>query len=129
MSGRYIRQKREGMRDPTMTHVEDPSVFEVGHLVRSYSGWQIIADIREEQFGDPMTRFITLEPYTRYDVAYLDSQLPASGLHDLRPYDVENFHHSALLLDGRRLAGVVTLDEARDEYERTMSERARGFIK
>lgn len=117
MTGRYIRQKRDGMRDPTMTHVEDPSVFVVGHLVRDYTGWHIIVDIRESQFGDPMTRFIYLEPARRLRPD-IDEMLPSPMLHDLRPYDVENFYHSGIALpDGGPASETLTLEQARTVYE------------
>lgn len=125
MNGRYIRQKRVGLRDPTMTHVEDPFVFQVGHAVRTYWGWEIITDIEEKMFNDPMTRFVVLEPLGGAD---LDVMLGEPGWHDLRPYDVENFHQSAWRTDGRPLKDVVSIEEARVIYERDMAEHSNDFI-
>lgn len=125
MIGRYIRQKRDGLRDPTMTHVEDPSVFHVGDCVRSYEGWQIITAIDESPFGNPDTRFVHLEPFGD---ATDDAMLGSQGWHDLRPYDVENFHQSAWTLEGKPLSGIVSLDEARQIYEDALRDHTNGFI-
>lgn len=93
MSGRYIRQKRDGMRDPTMTHVEDPSMFHQGDYVMDNEGMYIISSIDEIRDG---LRFIHLIPSIT-SLHYLQTQMPGvHTVHDLRPYDLENFEAGIL---------------------------------
>jgi len=107
MTGRYIRQKRDGPRDPTMTYVEDVSVFRYADVVRDFQGWSVITAIDEEVFGNPEVCFIHLQRLPNDRIAAYDEFLPTPHardlrLHDLRSYDVENTgleraEHEALL--------------------------------
>lgn len=124
LPGRYLRKKKEGMRDPTMTHVDDPYLFRVGDYVRDDEGWSVIAAIREAPFGNPDTRFIYLGPFggTADDI-----MLGEPGWHDLRPRDAENFHANAWLVTNggyRPVSEVMTVEEAGRTYQEAL-QRAR----
>ena len=59
-TGKYLRKKRHGPQDPTMTHVDDPYAFQVGDYMRDGGGWDRIVAIEDEVFPD--TRFARLRP-------------------------------------------------------------------
>ena len=115
MTGRYIRKKQDGPRDPTMTHVEDPSVFQVGDCVRDYKGWSVITAIDGAVFGDPTTRFIHLRELPSSRIAVYDELLSsrrahAHRLYDFRPHDAAN-------------SGM-----GRAEFESALREHMTGFV-
>lgn len=106
MAGRYIRQKRNGMRDPTMTHVEDIGVFQVGHYILDHHDKSVITHIDELRDDLRFIHFVK----TNTNVAGVP-------VHDLRPYDVENFYQSAVVArTGQPVSEVMTLDEVRASY-------------
>lgn len=110
MPGRYLRKKQDGPHDPTMTHVDDPSIYKVGDCIRDYEGWSMIVAIDEEAFPD--TRFAHLSRHRiRQD---LDEFLGSDPhLHDFRVFDVENYHLNAVSGEtGQR--PEWTIEEARE---------------
>lgn len=132
MSGRYLRKKQEGPRDPTMTHVDDPWVFQVGDWIRDYQGWRYIYSVRDV---DKNTRFIELREGA--DRSDFDRLLPDPGavhpsladmrLFDFRPLDVENHHINAVSIEtGQR--PDWTIEEARISYEKALHEYMNGFV-
>lgn len=115
MAGRYLRKKREGMRDPTMTHVDDPCVFQVGDYVRDHEGWNRITAIRDNVFDNPDIRFADLEWCLE----------PPNGarIHDFRPLDAENFYHTGWVVESdvpRPVSEVMTLEEAGRAYQEAL---------
>lgn len=125
MSGRYLRRKGDGLRDPTMTHVDDPHVFKVGDCIRDYEGWSIITKITDNMFGNPDIRFATMEPFGN---ASDDVMLGESGWHDFRPLDAENFHQNSWAAGVRAVSEVLTPEEARIAYESALSGHMTGFV-
>lgn len=125
MSGRYLRKKKPGPRDPTMTHVDDPWLYRVGDLIRSYDGWDLIVAIDDNVFPD--TRFAHLRPFDT--TAFKDEVLfGMDGSHDFRPLDAENFYENAVSVEtGKR--PDWSREEARAEYERILAEHATGFVR
>lgn len=119
LPGRYLRKKREGMRDPTMTHVDDPYAFQVGDYVRDDEGWFVIVEIKEKGAD---TRFAYLSRSTRHRPD-LDDLLPGPHLHDLRSCDAENFHAYAWLVTDngyRPVSEVMTVEEAGRAYQEAL---------
>jgi hypothetical protein len=124
MSGRYLRKKRPGPRDPTMTHVDDPHLYKVGDCIRTYEGWSLITFIEDARFGDPDTRFATLAHFSTNED---DVMLDTPGWYDFRPFDVENFHENAVSVEtGQR--PDWTIEAAREAYERAMAAHMCGFV-
>ena len=115
MTGRYIRQKCDGMRDPTMTHVEDISVFDVGHYLFDGDGVSAITKI--DELGNEL-RFVHLID-SICTVEYIKTQMPGTPtLHDMRRWDAENFYQNGWTSDGRPVSETMTMEEARLVYER-----------
>lgn len=124
MTGRYLRKKAVGPRDPTMTHVDDPHLYKVGDCIRDYEGWSIITHIRDAVFGHPDTRFATL---MRFSGAYDDAMLSEPGWYDFRPYDVENYHLNAVSVETGQQP-EWTIEEARQSLENALREHMNGFV-
>ena len=57
---RAIGTSREWQRDPTMSHVVDPSLFHVGDYIRDDEGYDRIVAIDDAVFGSSDTRLAHL---------------------------------------------------------------------
>lgn len=82
MSGKYLRKRRPGLQDPTMTHVDDPQAFKVGDYIRDEWGYDLIVSIDDNMFDNPDIRFVHLIEWNN----------PISGgaaVHDVRENDRE----------------------------------------
>lgn len=53
--GKYLRKKKPGMHDPTMTHMDDPYVVKVGDYLRDSYKYSRVVAIMDKVFPD--TRF------------------------------------------------------------------------
>lgn len=107
MKGRYVRNVKAGERwDPTMTEVDDVTVFCPGDYLRSHDVYMLIMHIR---IIDTRTRFLECIEMNEYR--------SGAQLHDLRENDARNFYYNGMMSDGRAPVDVMTLDEARRIYE------------
>jgi hypothetical protein len=118
--GRYVRNVKPGERfDPTMTGVDDVTVFRVGDFIRSHSGYDHIIAIDEAPFGKPDTRFIHL-----FEMGQMIVPLAGEAIHDLRENDTRNFYYNGMSSDGRAPADVMTFEEAKHAYEQALNDAA-----
>lgn len=133
MTGRYLRKKQDGPRDPTMTHVDDPYAFEPGDWVRDYEGWRFIYSIEEIRpglvfielrgGGDDRMSFDRLLP----DPGAVHPSFADMRLFDFRPLDAENFYENAVSVEtGKR--PDWTIEEARAQLEHDLAEHMNGFV-
>lgn len=118
MHGRYLRRKQDGPRNPTMTHVDDPSIYKVG----DYEGWHVITRIDEDVF--PNTRFA----HMGLTGATMDHMLGEPGYYDFRPLDAENHWYNGIMVNGRPVREVMTLEQARQSYEDALAKHMNGFV-
>lgn len=115
MRGRYVRNVKPGERfDPTMTGVEDVSVFRPGNYLQSHDGYLLVMHI---QVLDARTRFL--------ECVEMSEHRPGAPLHDLRDNDARNFYYNGMMRDGRAPADVMTFEEAQQLYEDTLHRAAR----
>src|SRR6185503_2825808 len=106
MRGRYVRNVKPGERfDPTMTGVEDITVFRPGDYLQSRDEYLLVMHIRTI---DARTRFL--------ECIEMEQYRPGARIHDLRENDARNFYYNGMMSDGRAPTDVMTFEEARRIY-------------